>query len=158
METRRRSRETSATVRGPCASLDFSPLLTGCGLPATGYRVSRDHRKLRVFQLADELVLEVYLRTRAFPVEERYGLQSQIRRGAVSVPTNIVEGCSRASTKDYLRFIEIALGSACEVRYLLAVANRLGYLPEADWALLAERYDELVRSLQNLSTAFDRDR
>ena len=131
--------------------------VTGYRLPATGYRVSRDHRKLRVFQLADELVLEVYRRTRSFPVEERYGLQSQIRRSAVSVPTNILDGCTRASTKDYLRFVEIALGSACEVRYLLGLAFRLGYFAEIDQADIIDRYDELVRSLQNLVAAFDSD-
>ena len=85
--------------------------------------MSRDPTKLKVFKLADDLVPEVYRRTRGFPSEERYGLQSQIRRAGISVSTNLVEGCARRTTKDYLRFIEISLGSASEARYLLSLAH-----------------------------------
>ena len=117
--------------------------------------MSRDHRKLRVFQLADDLVVEVYRRTSGFPVEERYGLQSQIRRAAVSIPTNIVEGSARTTTKDYQHFVVIALGSASEVRYLLGLACKLGFLSGPEQEDLGDRYDELVRSLQKLIAAFD---
>jgi four helix bundle protein len=68
----------------------------------------RDHTKLRAFELADEVALLVYRLTTSFPREELYGLTSQMRRAAVSIPSNIVEGCARESQADYLRFINIA--------------------------------------------------
>ena len=115
--------------------------------------MSRDPTKLKVFKLADDLVLEIYRRTRGFPPEERYGLQSQIRRAAISVPTNLVDGCARRTTKDYLHFVVISLGSASEVRYLLGLANRLGILGQADLDELIPRYGELIRGLQGLLDA-----
>ena len=71
----------------------------------------RDHTKLRAFELADELAFLTYSLTRGFPKEEIYGLTSQMRRAAVSVPSNIVGGCARESQVEYLRFLEIAFGS-----------------------------------------------
>ena len=115
--------------------------------------MSRDPSKLKVFRVADELVLEIYRRTRQLPLEERYGLQAQIRRAAVSVPTNLVEGCARRSTKDYLHFVVLSLGSASEVRYLLGLAHRLGMLGADDHAELVARYGELIRGLQRLLDA-----
>ncbi len=104
-------------------------------------------------KLADDLVVKVYQTTRKLPNGERYGLQSQIRRAAVSVPTNIVEGCARQSTKDYLRFLTMAMASASEVRYLLNLAARLGFLSSTECEGLESRYDELIRSLQRLISA-----
>ena len=89
----------------------------------------RDHTKLRAFELADELAIMVYRETGNFPKEEIYGLTSQMRRAAVSVPSNIVEGCARESQAEYLRFLQIAFGSLRELRYQLSIARRLGYLP-----------------------------
>jgi len=90
--------------------------------------MSNDHRKLDAFTLADQLSLRVYEATQNFPASETYGLRSQIRRAAVSVPTNIVEGCARDSNKEYAHFLSIALGSARELIYLIELSVRLNLL------------------------------
>ena len=105
--------------------------------------MARDHRKLNVFVEADALVPLVYQVTKDFPIEERFGLQSQIRRASVSIPTNTVEGCARRGEADYCRFLEIAYSSAREVSYLLALGARLGFLTEKAVAPLLTRYDGL---------------
>ena len=117
--------------------------------------MSRDHRKLEAFQLADRLVLDLYRITQTLPTSELYGLQSQLRRAAVSSATNIVEGSSRRSEREYCRFVSIAHGSAREVSYLLTLCVRLGYLTESATAQLADGYDHtaamLSRIIDNLS-------
>ena len=92
----------------------------------------------------------MYYTTTSFPREERFGLVSQLRRAAVSVPTNIVEGCARRSTRDYVRFLEIALGSASELRYLLELSHKLGFLSKVHRDQLDGKGGALVRSLQRL--------
>jgi len=87
----------------------------------------RDHTKLRAFELADEVAVLIYRVTRKFPKDEVHGLTSQMRRAAVSVPSNIVEGCARESQAEYLRFLEIAFGSLRELHYQFGLAQRLGY-------------------------------
>lgn len=72
----------------------------------------RDHTKLRAFEIADSVVMEVYRVTRGFPKEELFGLTSQVRRAAMSIASNIVEGCARNSEGDYLRFLDMSYGSA----------------------------------------------
>ena len=98
----------------------------------------RDHTKLKAFELADGLALAVYQQTRRFPKDELFGLTAQLRRAAVSVPSNIVEGCARHSEADYLHFLDIAYASSREVEYQLSLAARLGYLePEPHRELAA---------------------
>ena len=110
--------------------------------------MSRDHRKLSVFQEADRLIAPTYGATQGFPAEERFGLQSQIRRAALSVPTNLVEGCARHSESEFRQFVSIAVGSAAEVAYLFEVSARLGYLG-SDHPLLSD-WANLVPALKNL--------
>ena len=116
----------------------------------------RDHTKLRAFELADEVALLVYKSTRSFPQEELFGLTSQIRRSAVSVPSNIVEGCGRNSQADYMQFLDIAYGSLKELRYQVDLSNRLGYFVNHDVKVLQSKIIEtekvlnaLIRSLRN---------
>jgi four helix bundle protein len=116
----------------------------------------RNHTKLRAFELADELAIMIYRVTKAFPKEEVYGLSSQMRRAAVSVPSNIVEGCARESQAEYFRFLEIAFGSLRELHYQFSLARRLGYTDEADVSgcdlkiVEAEKVlNALLRSLRN---------
>ena len=113
--------------------------------------MSRDFKKLDVFHLADGLVIDVYRASRRFSADERYGLQSQLRRATVSVPSNIVEGSTRQSNKDYAQFLRIALGSASEARYLVSVAARLDYLERVTAESLHARFDRLVKGLELLS-------
>jgi four helix bundle protein len=94
--------------------------------------MSTDHRKLSAFTLGDEFAILVYTATREFPIEERYGLRSQIRRAAVSTPTNIVEGCARETHRERDRFLEIAFASAREAIYLIDLAGRLEMLDASD--------------------------
>ena len=92
----------------------------------------RDHTKLRAFKLADEIVVMIYRMTKGFPKEEVFGLTSQMRRAAVSIPSNIVEGCARESQVEYLRFLEIAFSSLRELHYQFGLARRLGYVDVLD--------------------------
>ena len=112
--------------------------------------MARDYTKLRTFNAADDLVVDVYRLTRTLPPEERFGLQSQIRRAAVSTPTNIVEGSVRRSDRHYLRYLETSAGSACEVRYLLGLCVRLELLQPAACDELIERYTDVVKGLSAL--------
>jgi len=115
----------------------------------------RDPKKLRAFDLADDLVVAIYKATRKFPREELYGLTSQIRRAAVSVPTNIVEGCARPSEKDYIHFLHIAYGSLAEVGYLSELSHRLGFLDHETFEAVRGQQQEAYRVLFALIRSFD---
>jgi four helix bundle protein len=85
----------------------------------------RNYRDLSVWKLGMEITEKVYAATKSFPDDERFGLTSQLRRAAASVPANIAEGHARSSTKDYLRFISIAIGSLAETATFIELAGRL---------------------------------
>lgn len=115
----------------------------------------RDHTKLRAFELADELVLSIYRATRSFPREEIYCLTAQMRRAAISVVSNIVEGCSRESQAEYAHLLGVSFGSLREVHYQFVLATRLGYIRSSESATLEAKFNEtekvlgaLVRSMR----------
>ena len=110
----------------------------------------RDHTKLRAFELADELVLMTYRATASFPSHEQFGLTNQMRRAAVSIASNIVEGSARASEADYLRFLDMAYGSSREVAYQSSIAARLGYLSDEAFKELEAKAVETSKVLNGL--------
>ncbi|MBN1392812.1 MAG: four helix bundle protein [Sedimentisphaerales bacterium] len=105
------------------------------------------YKKLIVWQKADELAFQVYTATRDFPKDEVYGIISQLRRAALSVPTNIVEGYGRGGRKELKQFLNIALGSLAETRYLLDFSLRLKYLNSAIYTRLQDLAEEVGKLL-----------
>ncbi len=99
--------------------------------------MSRDFRKIKAWQRAHALTLQVYRETSGFPGDERFGLVSQMRRACASIPTNIAEGCGRNTINELARFIDIATGSASEVEYQLLLAKDLGYLSDNQYETLS---------------------
>jgi four helix bundle protein len=124
-------------------------------VPLCGGANEPRYRKLNVFHQADQLVVEVYAETATFPSDQRFELRNQVRRAAVSVPCNIVEGCARRTTRDYLHFINIATGSAAETLYLLDLSSRLGFLKTAVYREFEPKYNHLLRGLQKLITSLE---
>jgi four helix bundle protein len=104
-------------------------------------------QKLEVWKLADELAFKVYKGTQNFPREEIYGITSQVRRSALSIPTNIVEGYSRKGDKELAHFVNISLASLAETKYLIYFSNRLGYFKKAEYSNLKNGYNTLGKLL-----------
>jgi four helix bundle protein len=105
---------------------------------------------LIVWQRSHALVLQVYRLTKCFPPDERFGLTSQLRRAALSVPTNIAEGSKRQTNPEYARFLNIAEGSLAETEYLLMVSRDLGYLPPATVKPVLAETSEIAKMLHGL--------
>jgi four helix bundle protein len=110
----------------------------------------RDFRQLEVWHKSHALALETYRDTARFPRDEQYGLTSQLRRSCASVPANIAEGCGRDSTRDFARFLTLALGSASETEYHFLLAADLGYLARESYEHLDMRIKEIKRMLTGL--------
>lgn len=111
----------------------------------------RPHQKLEAWGKSVDLVVEVYKATDGFPKEEKFGLISQIRRAAVSVPANIAEGAGRSTAKEFAYFISNAQGSASELETELIIAHRLGYLSETLFSQLISSLERIGRLITGLS-------
>ena len=98
----------------------------------------RDFHKLIIWQRSHQLTLAIYRISKSFPKEEIFGLTSQMRRAVSSIPTNIAEGCGRASNKDFAHFLQIAIGSATEVEYQLLLAHDINYINDDDYQELTD--------------------
>jgi len=109
-----------------------------------------NHKKLQAWQLSIQFVSTVYKITQQFPQIEMYGLTSQIRRAAVSVPSNIAEGASRNSTNERKRFYEIARSSLVEVDTQFEIAKNLSYLSDAEISKIAQEINHIFATLSNL--------
>ena len=106
--------------------------------------------KLEVWQESKELVKEIYKLTEDFPSKESFGITNQIRRAAISIPNNIVEGTSRSSSKEKARFVEISFGSAMEVLNLLIISNELDFLDEQLLKELRNKISSITNKLNAL--------
>lgn len=110
---------------------------------------------LAVWQRSHALVLHIYKLTREFPSDERFNLVSQIRRAALSVPTNIAEGSKRIGRSDYARFLNIAEGSLAETEYLLMVGRDLGYIANKSYVGPQKEIEEISKMLYGLRKAVE---
>src|SRR5919199_353062 len=111
----------------------------------------RPHERLDVWRKTIDFVVAVYKATEPFPKDERFGLTSQIRRAAVSIPANIAEGAARQSGKEFLYFLSNAQGSASELETELLIAHRLGYIGSDDYHKTREELDNIGRMVVGLS-------
>ncbi|MFO7675017.1 MAG: four helix bundle protein [bacterium] len=117
----------------------------------------RDVRKYEVFQLADQLVPDVYRVTARFPKSEMFGLTGQMRRAAASIPMNLAEGAARAGAKGFAQFVNVAVGSCEEVRYQLHLSRSLGYITDAEHQKLDGKYESVKKMLARLYGAVSRE-
>jgi len=121
---------------------------------ANGARNS--HKDLILWQRAMDLATEAHRLTRRMPRHEIFGLTSQVRRAAVSIPSNIAEGSARRSTREFLAFLHIARGSSAELETQLQIACNVGYLAERDLGPVLARLDEVGRLLNAVITGLRR--
>jgi len=115
----------------------------------------KDYKELEVWQKGILLVLKVYELTKVFPKEERYALTDQIKRAAVSIPSNIAEGASRNTTKEFIQFLYIARGSASELETQIIIAKKLGYMNDeesliSDITIIRKMLNALITSLRKI--------
>ena len=116
----------------------------------------KDVKELEVFKSAHNLVLRIYKITENFPQDERFGLVSQMRRSAFSIPMNLIEGSNRLNTREYRRFVGIAKGSAGEISYQILLARDLRYITEEMYSNLKNEYEIVIKMLSNLAKSLER--
>lgn len=114
------------------------------------------YKDLTVYQKAYQLTLDVYKVTKEFPTGEMYGLVSQMRRSASSIPANIAEGYRRGHRKEYIQFLHIALGSCAELETFLCLSKDLGYLPDALFDQSYKNQDDVSKLLRGLLLSLSR--
>jgi four helix bundle protein len=111
--------------------------------------------ELDVFKLSHSLTLEIYRITKSFPDEEKFGLISQMRKAAYSIPMNLMEGAHRLSSKEYRQFVGIAKGSTGEIKYQLLLARDLNYIPENEYSDLKSKYERVSQMLTKLAKSLE---
>lgn len=117
----------------------------------------RNYKNIKAYQYADSFVVKHYQMTKRFPKEELYGITSQVRRAAVSIPTNIAEGASRQHKRDYLNFLYIARASMAETEYLLHLSNELKFLDQKEFAYLNDTLGNLAKTLYGLIRSVEKE-
>lgn len=116
----------------------------------------RNYKELKVWERAHQLTLTIYELTNNFPTEEKFGITSQIRRAAVSIPTNIAEGCGHNSDKEFRRFLGFSLASATEVEYLITLSFDLEYCPTDKYNKLQSEVEEIKKMLYGFITSLSK--
>ena len=116
----------------------------------------KSYKDLKVWQRSYQLCLEIYKLTKGFPDEEKYGLTSQLRRAAVSVPSNISEGYGRKTTPEYIQFLYIAYGSICEIETQILLSGDLNYISTGKLEMLNEGIKEVERMLKALIKSLEK--
>lgn len=111
-----------------------------------------DYKNLLIWQKSMDLVMLTYEQTKKFPNEETYALSDQMRRAAVSIPSNIAEGSSRSSDRDFAKFISIASGSAAELETQFYISKKLGYISDPEWSEIVVLLTETRKMLNSFRT------
>ena len=114
-----------------------------------------NYNNLQIWQQAINLVVEIYQLTNTFPVEEKYGLVSQMHRAAVSIPSNIAEGAGRDSDKEFSHFISISIGSMYELQTQVVLCERLGFIDHTQCTKIREELDNLQRMAPSFKNKLD---
>ncbi|WP_432799143.1 four helix bundle protein [Poriferisphaera sp. WC338] len=120
--------------------------------------MGRDHRKLKAFQAADELVVATFKETSNLPEDETHGLVQQMRTAAVAVASNIVNGCARPTMREYMHFLNVSFGALREVGYLIELSYKLEYLDEEKFERMNDYYDEAAKLLAGLIRSYKENR